>query len=119
MEFGLNTFTMYSLWPPYVIGLYFCPVISIFFLLLFFPRLISAAADWIIYHTSTHAFGPSANLECLKWAARGSLETQDAKQSPFWHHRTTLLGYVFGTKACIDNRKKIVAIPPPHVLIIY
>ena len=22
---------------------------------------------------------------------------------PFWHHRTTLSGYVFGTKACIDN----------------
>ena len=36
------------LWPPYVIGgpLYFCPVISIF-LLLFFPRLISAAAGWM------------------------------------------------------------------------
>ena len=30
------------------------------------------------------------------------------KKSPFWHHRTTttLLGYIFGTKACIDNRKK-------------
>ena len=38
-----------SLWSPYVIGrphsLYFHPVISIF--LLFFPRLISAAADWM------------------------------------------------------------------------
>ena len=38
------------LWPPYVIGgpLYFCPVVSFlpsFFLLLFFPRLISAAVD--------------------------------------------------------------------------
>ena len=38
------------LWPPYVIGgpLYFCPVVSIFYLLsFFFPRLISAAGDWI------------------------------------------------------------------------
>ena len=26
------------------------------------------------------------------------------KKSPFWHHRTTLSGYIFGTKACIDNR---------------
>jgi len=36
------------LWSPYVIGqpLYFCPVISIFYLL-FFPRLISAATDWM------------------------------------------------------------------------
>jgi len=30
------------------------------------------------------------------------------KKSPFWHHRTTLLGYIFGTKACIDNGKKLV-----------
>ena len=29
------------------------------------------------------------------------------KKSPFWHHRTTLSGYIFGTKACIDNRKKL------------
>jgi len=27
------------------------------------------------------------------------------KKSPFWHHRTTLSA-TFGTKACIDNRKK-------------
>ena len=30
------------------------------------------------------------------------------KKSPFWHHCTTLSGYVFGTKACIDNRKTLV-----------
>jgi len=30
------------------------------------------------------------------------------KKSPFWHHRTTLSGYIFGTKAHIDNRKKLV-----------
>ena len=39
------------LWPPYVIGgpLYFCPVVSFLLsiYLLFFPRLISAAADWM------------------------------------------------------------------------
>jgi len=28
------------------------------------------------------------------------------KKSLFWHHRTTLAGYIFGTKVCIDNRKK-------------
>jgi len=28
------------------------------------------------------------------------------KKSPFWHHRATLSGYIFGTKACIDNQKK-------------
>jgi len=42
------------------------------------------------------------------------------KKSPFWHQRTTLSGYIFGTKACIDNRKKTceTAIPPPQVVII-
>jgi len=46
----------------------------------------------------------------LKCAARGSLEMQDAemtKKSPSAHHRTNLSGYVFATKARIDNRKKI------------
>ena len=28
------------------------------------------------------------------------------KKSPFWHYRTTLSGYIFGTKACIDSREK-------------
>jgi len=27
------------------------------------------------------------------------------KKSPSRHHRTTLSGHVFATKACIDNRK--------------
>jgi len=41
------------LWPPYVIGqaVIFCPVVSvyltIFLSFFFFPRLISAAADWM------------------------------------------------------------------------
>jgi len=30
------------------------------------------------------------------------------KKSPSGHHRTTLSGYVFATKARIDNRKKLV-----------
>jgi len=40
-----------------------------------------------------------------------SLEIQDAKwckKSPSEHHRTTLWGYIFAIKACVDNRKKIV-----------
>ena len=30
-----------------------------------------------------------------------------AKNSPSGHHRTTLSGYIFATKARIDNRKKL------------
>jgi len=47
----------------------------------------------------------------LKCTARGSLEMQDAKaiakKSPSGHHHTTLSGYMFATKAHIDNRKKV------------
>jgi len=35
-------------------------------------------------------------------------EIQDAKKSPFWHHRTTLSGCIFAAEACIDNQKKLV-----------
>jgi len=44
--------------------------------------------------------------------ARGSLEMQDAKsrqKSSSGHHRTTLSGYIFATKARIDNRKKLLS----------
>ena len=48
----------------------------------------------------------------LKCAARGSLQIRGAKKSrqksPYGHHRTTLLSYIFATKARIDNRKKLV-----------
>ena len=40
--------------------------------------------------------------------ARWKYRTQKiAKKSPSAHHRTILLGCIFATKACIDNRKKI------------
>jgi len=55
--------------------------------------------------------GPSAHLECRsKCTARGSLKyrTQKiAKTSPSRHHRTTLSGCIFSTKAYIDSRKNM------------
>ena len=43
----------------------------------------------------------------LLHAARWKHRTQKSRQkSPSGHHRTTLLGYIFATKAHIDNRKK-------------
>jgi len=47
----------------------------------------------------------------VKRAARGSLKIQDAKiaeNSPYGLYRTNLSGYIFATKARIDNRKKVV-----------
>jgi len=43
---------------------------------------------------------------------RGSLKIQDAKiakKSPSGHHPTILSGYIFATKACIDNRKNLLS----------
>ena len=40
-------------------------------------------------------------------AARCKYRTQKSRQkSPSGHHPTNLSGYIFATKACIDNRKK-------------
>jgi len=55
--------------------------------------------------------GLSANLErtsemcCTRLA-----ENTGRKKSPFWHHRTILLGCIFAAEACIDNRKKMLNI---------
>ena len=48
----------------------------------------------------------------LKCAARGWLKIQDAKsrqKSPSRHRCTTLTGYIFATKARIDNRKNMLS----------
>ena len=51
------------------------------------PNLSGHRLD--VYHTSTHGV------------------TQKSRQkSPSWHHPTTLSGYIFATKACINKRKK-------------
>jgi len=61
--------------------------------------------------TSTHGVAIVRILDAgMKRAARFSLKLQDAKKSPkivICHHRTTLSGYIFATKARIDNRKNI------------
>jgi len=44
-------------------------------------------------------------------AARWKYRTQKiAKKSPSGHHTTTLSGYIFATKAPIDNRKNLLSI---------
>ena len=42
---------------------------------------------------------------CCTRLAGNAGRKNDAKKSPFWHHRTTSSGYIFRTKACIDDRK--------------
>ena len=56
----------------------------------------------------------------LLHASRWKCRTQKSRQkSPSGHHRTTLLGYVFATKAHIDNRKKLVIVGEPKGLSVH
>ena len=92
--------------------LYFPPVVC--YSSSFFPRLISAVADWMStillpYHTyHTSWCGLIANLECMSemcctWLAGNA----GPKKSPSGHHRTTLSAYIFATKACMDSQKNL------------
>ena len=87
--------------------LYFHPVVSSIFFYLFFPRLISAVAHGCLPHFHTWC-GLSANLRyrsetCCTRLAENTGRKKSRQKSPSGHHRTTLLGYSFATKACIDN----------------
>ena len=84
-----------------------------FFLCPFFPRQISAVADWM---STIYAWcGPSANLECMSEMcctrlAGNAGPPKSSKYLPSGHHRTNLSGYIFATKAHIDNRKNMLII---------
>jgi len=107
----------------------FLPVVSsIFYLLLllsYFPRLISAVADWIPYFYIW--FGPSANLECMsECTARGSLEMhnkdpKNRQNSPSGHPRTTLSAISSQLRNVSTIGKNLLNsnISPPHVLTIW
>ena len=81
--------------------------------LLFFPRLISVAAYWM----STilwYMVWPKCEFRMQVWnvlrAARWKCRTQKiAKNWACGQHRTNLSGYIFATKAYIDNRKNLLS----------
>jgi len=102
------------LWSPYGIGqtIIFSSCRLFFFLSSsssFFPGLISATADWMSA-ILPHMVWPYCKFKMQVWnllhAARWKHRMQKSRQiSPSGHHRTTLSGYIFATKARIDNRK--------------
>jgi len=113
--YSTGIFMMAALWNRvghYIFALWF--LLSFFFLLLVFfssPKLSGRRLD--VYHTSTHMVWRECEFGMQVWnvlhAPRWKYRAQKwRKKSPSRHHRTTLLGCIFVTKACIDNRKKIV-----------
>jgi len=91
--------------------LYFRPVVSSFFLSSFFAYSQPSHIECLLYfHTWC---GLSANLGMKVWnvlhTARWKYRTQKLpKNLPSGHNCTTLSGWIFATKAYIDNRKKYV-----------
>jgi len=89
----------------------FYPVISIFLLSFYlFPRLSRQSEIGCLPYFHTWC-GLSANLECMsemmsEMCCMRLAGNTGRKKSAFWQHRTTLSGYIFATKAHLDNRKK-------------
>jgi len=88
--------------------LYFCPVVSFYlFLLLAWYQRSQMQIGCLPYFDTW--CGLSANLECLSEMCCTRLAGNTrCKKSPSAHHRTTLSGYIFATKARIDNQKNLV-----------
>ena len=77
-----------------------------FFFLLFFSSPNLSRRRLYVCHTSTPCEFRMQVWNLLQ-AARWKHRTQKSRQkSPSRRHRTTLSGYIFATKAHIDNRKK-------------
>ena len=86
----------------YIFALWFLSVFFFFFYSS--PNLSGRRLD--VYHTSTHGVA-LVHVWNVLHVARWKYRTQKwCKNSPSVHHPTTLSGYIFATKARIDNCKK-------------
>jgi len=88
-----------------------CGFSSIYVSSFFFPRLIPAVAGWMSAILA-HMVWPYCEFRMQVWnvlhAARWKYRTQKiAQNSLSRHHHTNLSGYIFATKARIDNRKNV------------
>ena len=102
-----HTYAYYGRPALHMRTLYFCPVVSSSFFFFFAYSQPSQIGCLPYFHTWC---GLSANLGCMSETccmrlAENTGRKKIAKNSPAVHHRTTLSGYIFATKACIDNRK--------------
>jgi len=96
----------------YIFALWF--LLSSFFLV--FPRLTLAVTDWMstILHTWC-GLSANFNLECRSEMCCTRLTENTAHKNrqkfAIWAPLHNLSGYIFATKACIDNQKKNVKQP--------
>ena len=113
IRFGLCFLIMATLWNRaghYIFMLWFLS--SIYLSFFSSPDLSDRTLEgWLPYFDTW--CGPSANLECRSETccvqlAENAGPKKIAKNWPSGHHLTTLSGYIFATKARIDNGKKLV-----------
>jgi len=107
LSFSLFMAALWNRAGHYIFALWF--LLSSFFLLSFFLALSQRLEIGCLSYIHTWC-GLSANLECTSEMcctrlAGNAGPKNIAKKSPSAHHSTTLLGYIFATKAHIDNRK--------------
>jgi len=70
------------------------------------PQYGELVADWMSA-ILPHMGGLSANLGCRsETCCTRVAENTGRKILPSGHHRANLLGYIFATKAHVNNRKK-------------
>jgi len=101
---------VYNIWPTYVIRQ------AIYIFILWFPLLFSSPnlSGWRLDICHIPHMVRPCKFRLQVWnmlrAARWKYSTQKiAINSPSGHHPTTLSGFIFATKACIDNRKKVLS----------
>jgi len=93
------------LWLPFTADadILFCSRGNYLSSFVFFPSPMLSSRKVDVYHTSTHDVA-SANLECRSEMCCAQLaENTGRKKSPSVHHRTTLSGYIFATKAYVST----------------
>jgi len=98
--------------------LYFCR--DFYLSSIFFSSPIFSGRRLDVNHTLTHGAALLRNIECMSemcctWLAGNT----GRKKSPSVHHRTTLSGYIFTIKACIDNRERMLNSNIPHMFLQY
>ena len=93
--------------------LYFCPVASssiyLFFLAYSQPSRTGCKRYFYTWCGPTATLGHRFETCCTRLDGNAGRK-KSPKNSPSAHHRTTLLGDIFATKAHIDNWKKILNI---------
>jgi len=86
-------------------------LLSSFFFFLFLAQSQRSQIGCLSYFCTW--CGLSANLgcrseTCCTWLAEKHRTQKSRQKSPSGHHCTTFSGYIFASKARIDNRKKLV-----------